>query len=332
MTKPLTEQAIKVKIVGLLQEGPHTKKDIERILWLDSGQVAKCLSGLRQEGLVIRNDDKYELRKSVTQQDSPPRTKKKVGKPVSDAKSVRVIRVICTILAAGASVISVRNTFKYLILYYGAWGLLISTLMSLFMVVAFSMIVYFFKKGKWYIGALLAPLWLTVTVASMGSTVISMYNAQKDSFVERAQVTQQTSTRDKLYNEYTDQEKAIESLISDKKDTLKRYSDRIREYDTEEKRAENQKTYNGLSWNISQAEAYIATQTAKLLEIKAKKEALLTKVETQVIMAKSFEEEMGDLFHIPPALLQFIISIFYAIFIDIIAPFAASVAFFLRGE
>lgn len=327
----MTEQELRTKVLELLATGVYSKSYIKDALWVESDRkMDNMLKSLLRDGLIKYDPSKkgYTIKKTFVQEKKKVRTKKVV--PVKHTLSIKFLRVIFGLLSVGASAVSIRNTSRYLIESYPVvWGFTISILMSIFMVSAASMMVYFFQRKKIAPGSGLFILWAIVTVYSMASTSIGMYNAQKEMFVEHIVYDKATTTQNTILEEYNKQIEGTQVLIDDKKETLDRLKSDLRKFE------EGSSNYKNTVWYIEVAERFINTKQAEMNTVIDKRIALMEKdkdVETVQVRAKTFYEEMEGLFGIKAALIQFVLSLCASIFIDIIAPIGASMALFLKEE
>lgn len=327
----MTEQELRTKVLELLATGVYSKSYIKDALWVESDRkMDNMLKSLLRDGLIKYDPSKkgYTIKKTFVHEKKKVRTKKVV--PVKHTLSIKFLRVIFGLLSVGASAVSIRNTSRYLIESYPVvWGFTISILMSIFMVSAASMMVYFFQRKKIAPGSGLFILWAIVTVYSMASTSIGMYNAQKEMFVERIVYDKATTTQNTILEEYNKQIEGTQVLIDDKKETLDRLKSDLRKFE------EGSSNYKNTVWYIEVAERFINTKQAEMNTVIDKRIALMEKdkdVETAQVRAKTFYEEMEGLFGVKAALIQFVLSLCASIFIDIIAPIGASMALFLKEE
>ena len=326
----MTEQELRTKVLELLATGVYSKSYIKDALWVESDRkMDNMLKSLLRDGLIKYDPSKkgYTIKKTFVQEKKKKRTVKKTP-IVKHSISIKFLRVIFGLLSVGASAVSIRNTSRYLIESYPVvWGFTISILMSIFMVSAASMMVYFFQRKKIAPGAGLFILWAIVTVYSMASTSIGMYNAQKEMFVERTVYDKAITTQNTILEEYNKQIEGTQELIDNKKETIKNLKSDLRKFE------EGSVDYKNTMWYIEVAERFINTKQAEMNTVIDKRIALMEKdkdIETVQVRAKTFYEEMEGLFGIKAALIQFVLSLCASIFIDIIAPIGASMALFLR--
>lgn len=316
---PSTEA--KSRIRSLLRESPKSFEQISKALWLDEKPLIGLLKEMRQDKEIYRNaNGDYDI--VVLETQTPPLKKKKARPPKGQAG---IIRVIFSVIAILSVIVSTRNTTRYLLeTYPPLWGIMVGVTIALFLVSAFSAIVYFFGRGGWYtvIGGILIPIWLIVLICSMSATTIGMYNTQ-----ETTQAVS-NSNEQKLFNQYTVQEHRLEALIASKHKSLDRYNTLIQNYTDEE----HKKDYNALDSNIKAAEKYITDKTKELEDISKKKEQLLLSDTAIVINQKDAYSIMGLWFGYSAETVRFLLSVLFAIFIDIIAPVATGLALFINNR
>lgn len=326
----MNDNEIKAKILDLLSNRDATKQEIKDTLWIESmRKLENVLRSMRKENLIYYSAGKYSLIK-----------KEVIAKPRSPKKAlpkhlpqITILRILFSVISVGASIVSVRNTSIYLLESYSpVFAFMLSGLMSIFMVTSMGALVLFMQRKKYAIATLLGVLWLVVTAFSMSSTVVGMYNQQKEQFVEKTSIERVDRTAQMQYTQYEKQERDIQRLIDDKATSLKRFNTLISAYDTLEKRDADRKSYNSLAYAISEAEGFIQKKTTELGAITDKKLSLLDSFDDTKVVARSFYEEMELLFGIKASLIQFFLSTLAAVFVDILSPLGASMALFLKDE
>lgn len=315
----------KAKILEILSHGDTTKQDIITTLWLTPRQATVLLQELQAENLVYRTGSNYSL---TPKEPKPKLVKKVVPVPEKPDYSIGIIRAIFGILSVGGSVISIRNTSMYLSTVFPlGWAIMLSSFMSMFMLSAFSAMVVFWHRKQYMVASGIGVLFTIVTLYSMSSTSIAMYNSAKESFVVKSTVERIDNNNQMVYNQYKDQEDSIKALIEAKQVTLNRYNKLIEPFTDI-----TSKDYKTLSWNIADAEKYIATRTAELNGITTKKLAVIDSFDDTEVIAEDFYEMVQRVFGIQASLVQFLLSIMVAVFVDAISPIGGAIALFLKKE
>lgn len=317
-------EEIKQKILSLLSEQNLTKKQIATALWLSDRKIELVLKELRNSNLVYYTGKGYSL---IPKKTKPIRKKAKPVK-VSKSVSIPILRVIFAVLAICGSIVSVRNTSVYLVTTFPiVWAFMLSGMMSLFMMSAFSIMVLFWNRKQYFLAVSIGCLFVLVTTASMASTTIGMYNAQKESFVEKTGIERIDNNNAILYNQYEKEISDIQKLIEAKQITINRYNKMIEPYTST-----SSKDYKTLSWNIYEAEVYIADLTKQIKEIRREKETLINNNMDVDIVIEDFFDMMERITGISSSIMSFIMSLIVALFVDIIAPIGGSMALFLKEK
>ena len=326
----MDDQELTRRIIELLSSGSYSRQQIKEALLVRSDKtLSLLLKELQGRNLIYKQGTLYTIQK-------PPEKVviKKKGKPSKVPFTKEdALRVVFLAICIGTSVVSVRNTSIFTATVFSTpFCYILSTVMTLFMLGALSSIIHLWKRGKFLLAMSIAPIWLIVTGFSMFCTVEGMYSIQKNNFMEAEQVLNIDKTQEMLYNEYIQKEVAIQALIDAKQVTLDRYNREISEYQSQEIIQEDIRNYNRLSANILSAERYIGEQTLEKGKLSNERIKLLEKREDKKIIVKTFYEQVGGLFSIQAFLLQFIVSCFAAIIVDILSPISLSVAMYLKEE
>jgi hypothetical protein len=161
----------------------------------------------------------------------------------------------------------------------------------------------------------------------MGTTTIGIFNEQKDAIAHRTNIVRIDNSSQKLYTLYEKQEKDTQALIDTKLITIDRYNKLISAFDTIDSQE-----YKTLSWNISESEKFIQARTNELNGITSKKLALVDKISTSEVVVESFAEMLQRVFGWQASMVDFVISLMAAIFVDCIIPVAGSLALYLNEK
>lgn len=319
-------EVIKARILELLSERPHSKEEIKQTLWIQSDRKLEfILREMRRDKLIYLENKKYVLepQNKVIKRVSRPASKK----VVKHEFQIVLLRIMFAFLSIGASIMSIRNTSRWLIESFPIFfAYLLSGIMSVFMVASMGVAVILWMRKQYLLAVVVGVMWAIITITSVSSTVIGMYNANKDSFVQKQTVTRLDNVTQMTYNELEKQEKDIQRLIDDRTTTMGRLNTRIEGLSTDTPE------YQTLATQIFQAENFIRVRVAEKRSITDKKLSLLGTMNDTEVIARSFYEEMELLFGISAAMIHFILSCFVAILVDGIAPLSASMALFLKEE
>lgn len=328
----MDDQELKRRILELLSAGDLTKQQIKDTLWIKSDKTLNLLlKELQTENLVYRHGAIYSATKPVAKPKKP--TIKKKAVPTSTFSSETLLCMMFALVGFGTTIVGIRNTSVFTATVFPVpFCYILSGVIALFMIGAIPAVIYLWKHDRKPFACILAPIWLVVTLFSMFCTIEGMYSIQKDNFIEAETVSNIDTTNKTLYTEYENQAKAIQALIDAKQITLNRYNKEIAVYSTQEEIQADLKNYNRLATNITAAEKFIQGQTAELTKVTEKKTTLLGKQENKKIVVKSFYERIEEMSGIKAFLLQFIVSCFAAIILDILGPISMSLAMYLKKE
>lgn len=327
----MDDQELKRRILELLSAGDLTKQQIKDTLWVKSEKTLNLLlKELQVDNLIYRHGAIYSIAKPI---EKPKKCATKKVAPKSLFSVEDLLRIMFGIVGVGTTIVGIRNTAVFTATVFPVpFCYILSGVIALFMIGAIPAVIYLWGHSRKPFACTLAPIWLVVTLFSMFCTVEGMYSIQKDNFIESETVSNIDTTNEKLYNEYEKQAKSIQGLIDAKQITLDRYNKEIAVYTTQEDIQADLKNYNRLAINIASAEKFIQGQTAELAKVSEKKTALLSKQEGKKIVVKSFYERIEDMWGIKAFLLQFIVSCFAAIILDILGPISMSLAMYLKKE
>ena len=297
------------------------KQEIINASWLSDRKVTLALGELRKEGAVSLDGHTYYLKvpdAEVTQ--------------ATPKQRHIVLGSLFGIVAVLTTVISVRNTAVYFASVYPfPFYIIYSLFLSIFMVSAFSAATVT-KSNKWAVAGLLL-VWLLSTTVSMTTSVIGIYNVQKDNFVTAEKQEIVLTNNDLSATLLLDQITSIDTLIADKRKTLQRYQNILSfDYDTKEKRDIDIKGYNDVNWSAFSAEKFIAEQEAKkgALVQQLSEMAKEQKVEEiGILEAPDAFARVGSLFKIDGFWIEFVFMCLCAMIVDILSPVATSMSMYL---
>lgn len=252
------------------------------------------------------------------------------------------IRFILELVGFGAAALSVRYTAIYL---YDSlpmfWSWFLSSIMVIFSVMAFQIIIVFIIRKHKLLSFLFSVLWLIVTIFSMSSTVIGQYNANKEKFFISQNIVADRKSMSDLYDLYEKDINNLEINKENRQKDLDRFNVLIKPYlDDPNKRLESresQRDYNIYAQAIADAQRDIKLFISKIEDNRNKQKELLSVSGDQNINKESAPDFYDWIAYSVftdgnPALIQFIISLFPAVFIDLIAPIGIAIGLFLERK
>lgn len=242
-----------------------------------------------------------------------------VKRGMDSAKSVMLIVVLLGFTSIISMYISTLHTATYLTDYVdliSAW--LMSASVTAYNSTAFEVSVLFHNKKRNFMAVIFMLLWVFVTIFSMATTVSVFY----DSFnFTESQIAEENKADDSKRLALSVLQKKEESLREaiefKKKDIEYRQS---KEYATSAVRQELTKLENELQENLSSQQ--------KILE----ESPDASKKESEVHRKESFFSFVGRTFHLNGSVLEFVMSVLSAIFINLIAPLSVTAVIELKGK
>ena len=257
-----------------------------------------------------------------------------------------IIKVCMGIIGIGAIILSVYYTGIWLIDYLVRWlAFLLSAIMVLFSVIAFEVIIIMFVNGKKYIPLciLFIGLWSVVLIFSMTSTVAGQYNTRMKTISKNINDNSTVIIQRETYNLLLEEEKDIVKRIENKEREREPFMKIMEKYESPEDRQENAWEY----WDAYKKVENINKSIEKLYIMlvdkrKEKKEYLITKSENEIDSVGAIEETtnesksfylwVSDILQVNAKYIEFWLSVFPAVFIDIIAPLSIAISMFLKRK
>jgi len=296
---------------------------------------------LQERGFLKRNYANYQVEEKKLEIPVIPEEEKKEKKEISFISPfiIFLIRICMGIIGIGASVLSIY--------YTGIWlnetlpvilAFSLSTFMILFSVMCFEVVIIFWKRKLKVLIPFFIILWLIVIVFSMTSTVAGQYNQRIKNENENKSNNFEKIKKKNESVIYNKEERDLEKRIIRKEGTLEAANDILNSFDME-KKEEFIKEYNDAYWKMKNEEKELNSLYKKLElkreEIKKFNAEEVTEVgmsEETEIQSASFYVWVSTILKIEPIFIQFWLSTFPAIFIDIIASLGLAVSMFLKKE
>ena len=247
---------------------------------------------------------------------------------------ITFLRISMLLVGLGAAGYSVYFTGIFLFeTFNNIWGaMFFSFILVVFSVGAFEAIIIFKSNKQYGLIFIFSFVWLLATVFSMGSTVIGQYNARAENFNREIEATK-TNTQEKLTFEILlEEEKTLILSIAERKQVYMDLQSLFGTLTKEEKK-------NWFYWDtynkMIAEEKKISELSDNLDQIRKDKKEFLAAGKT---IEETEQKEVNFYTWIESVLgwkadiVAFVLSIFPAVFIDIIAPLALAVSMFLRRK
>lgn len=254
------------------------------------------------------------------------------------------IRILMIIIGIGAIILSTYYTSIWLFSFLPVpLAVLLSTIMVAFSVASFEAIIIFKENRQGFMIIVFSVIWLIVVCFSMVSTIAGQYNArmkyEEENFTEKSEEKHQET----IYDSYIIEEEEIKDQMEKKNERLKYLNKFIIQFDSEmllEK--ENMRMYNKTLDEIHRIENELRILRDELKEKRDRKREFLEQQRESGIMVAAIEEKesisasfymwLAFVLSLDPTHIEFWLSVFPAVFIDIIAPLAVAVGMFLKRK
>lgn len=302
---------------------------------LSEAETIRILDELTADGSISPKRPKV-----VPKAKRPYKKKTKLQKFLSDLP-MWMIRITMGVIGLGASVMSCYYTATWLMEFLSPFlSYFLSFLMIVFSVFAFQTIIFLVKErgsSAWPLAVLFSILWLIVAFFSMGSTVAGQYNARMShelTIVEESKTD--TVSRFVLDTLIAERDRYDEELESHRRDRTA-IQNVLDEFDTIEEREEKSGYYRDMRTRLYVTNTAIGEIEERLNDLNQK---ILDKVETgeemfyreQKAQVYDFYTWLSGVITVDSDSIQFVLSVFPAIFIDVIAPLGVAIGFFLHRK
>ena len=261
--------------------------------------------------------------------------------PVKESTwALTAMRIILGVIGLGAIGVSIYYTSVWLLEYIPPFlAIFLASIMVVFSTMAFEVVILVFRARQWLMGLGFTILFITVLAFSMMSTIAGQYNQRVKSenitVVAESETTQARAGYDLLVK----QEGQISAQIQAQQSMRVVYQRLFDSYDTERKEADP-KGFADTKAQLDKIDRALGTLNTQLLAKQAAEAKYLAEakgpgaIEETKVNTASFFVWVASLFKnkIQGDMLQFYFSVFPAVFVDLIAPFALAFALFQRKE
>lgn len=337
------------KIQNLLQNYcSHSEGKFPKIEWIQKWtglkqyKVVEALRILEAERFLDRNYNQYTLNPIPEQSqkilDQSTKIPRRFEKNQSDILLI-TIRIVMAVIGMGASWLSMHYTRVWLLEFLpSSLATLLSTIMILFSVASFEALLIFWANRKMLPIVIFSIVWIVVLIFSMISTVAGQYNSRISNREEITTERTEVAHARMALETYEIEESELMESLTEKRIELRASQTLYAQFDTLEKRKEDWRFYWNTKKAMDDSTLKIESLQIRLGEIREKKRRLLKQnlqsagiiEETEKLVYASFYVWLGEVLKAKPMMVQFWLSIFPALFIDIIAPLALAVSLFLN--
>lgn len=287
-------------------------------------KVIAILRKFEKTGFLKRNYNQYIIDSSYRE------------KNIKKVIPIIVIRIAMLFIGIFAAYMSIYYTANWLFEFlHPVLSIILSGTMILFSIIAFEMIIILFGRKQFAISSIFIFLWVIVLIFSMVSTVAGQYNQRMANFNEKIFEKKDKINKNSELESYNIIEADLVDRMNYKKQEYDTLNNLLSEFDTLEKRKKNSSFFWDTYKRLKVAEQDLKKIDDRLNEIRKKKldNVLDLGVGTEASIENwpPFYSWLGGILDVRPDFVEFWMSVFPAIFIDLIAPLALAISMFLNG-
>jgi len=327
-------------------------------LQLSTYAVNKYLHSLKKKGFLIKDKNKWIVNKhsykkknsevanefyenderripvdhrrdsvTVRYQKGETKEKEKQENPVLKNIWIDILRGLLFFIGVGATYMSIYYSQMWLQEFLNfSLSLLLALVMVLYAVGSFELIILFRIKRKFLMMIVFSFLWIIVSVFSMVSTIAGQYNGRMEKIQSMYTEKNKQFQNNQEVKKYNDSMQTYKEQLKDIQEQDQQIYKLLSNYDTVEKINANRRIYNRLTWNRYKNNKKKEELLKKIEQLKKEKPLEILQKDK-----KNFYRWVDTIFHIGADRIQFWLSIFPAIFIDIVAPFSFAVVIFIKS-
>ena len=239
---------------------------------------------------------------------------------------VDILRYILLGVGIGASYMSVYYSQLWLETFLNPQrATLLAVIMVLYAVTSFELIILFKQRRRHVLTAIFSILWVIVSFFSMVSTVAGQYNGRMEQIYQEQQSLQSVILQNASVEEYQGVKSRIDNQLELLESDYRQIQNLLLNYTSPEQIADNASIYNNLTW---QRRGLVEQRESLLKEL----EQLDANRPQAVIQAEKmdFFTWVSRVLGMDADSIQFWLSIFPALFIDLIAPLSFAVVMFIK--
>jgi len=245
--------------------------------------------------------------------------------------TVSFLRIAMGIIGVAAAYMSIYYTWKWLLEFLpGFQAVILSGSVVAFSIIAFETMILFVKSKQKVLASCFGIVWLVVLVFSITSTVAGLYNKRVENYNQSIQQTYTSSYKAEEWGMYQQNERLILAQIKEKEGLLTTYTKRWTSAGSNPTNLDYQRMRTAQAELDMRRNELKQLNSTKLEFVKTQKDIGATK-ETS-LKQKNFYQWLAQLFNIEADMMEFILSLFPAIFIDVIAPLSLAVFLFLTPK
>lgn len=284
--------------------------------------VEKCLQHFVATKKIIYKNNLYWFPEQLDKE-------LKIDKPTNKFSMLVLCRIVMGIIGISCIVCSIRFTYSFNKLNMPRlWGFILSSAIAIFTSFCFTIREYLKQDKKNFQANLFIVLYLMGVSYSIFTAVAGQYNDYLINNKNTVEIKRIESINDKKYELLSEEKsrylKQVEKL-NNQIESQQKIIDNLSE--SPERKFEYNNTWKQTLNIISDLQNQVDELEDKISNIDFE---LISSVVTDSNESKNIFDWIADLFKISPDIIQFIISLFPAIFIDLVSPFAIMFAFYKK--
>jgi hypothetical protein len=287
---------------------------------LNKRTIYSILSYLKKKKFLLVKNRKIKINSKFFQIKKQER--KTIQKQTFDWMTF--LKYVLLVIGIGATYMSIYYSDRWLSEFLSPFrSLLLATIMVAFAVSAFELIVFFYRGKRFFLVGTFSVLWFIVTIFSMTSTVAGQYNVRIEKINQMYKHENILSEEANKKEEYQEQKEEYQQKMKILKADIKTLQNIL----AKENVQENKKQYNTFRWRYQHAKKELNNTIKSLKKLRENKQ-----YKNINKRAPDFYIWMSNIITASPDMIQFWLSVFPAIFIDLIAPISFAIVMFVRRE
>lgn len=266
------------------------------------------------------------------------------NKPIY-TNQVKIIQAVMGVIGIGASIISIYYSYLWMKDFLPfVLSVLFAFIIVSFSIFAFETIIIFLSgeitDKKWIkIGVVTGflLLWGIATFFSIASTVGGQVN--KNLQKNEAKINSAGKNNQEQWKILKEQKADLKDSLNEYRKQAKTYNDILAGMNNMKTRYENKQGWNDVNYKLQEVQKNTQKILGDMDEVRNQEKKLLEESKGKINVAaesnaedKDFYLWMAKVLNISADKIQFVLSLFFAIFIDLISPTALAISLFLRNK
>lgn len=288
---------------------------------------------------------KLKVFNDIVTQIKLPVIKKNVSTNSNFSTSIKIIQRSMALIGMGAAIISIYYTIVWMKEFLPfPFAVILSSIIVGFSIMAFELIIVFISGkitvhwSRWFIALLFVILWFIVEAFSITSTIAGQYNQFAKNQLVNAEENQSTNISKIQWNNIQEHKQEITQRIKEQRERRIQIAGIVKGISSVTNQEAHASTFSNAQWRIQQIDSAIEKLNIEMDSVRAEEKEIIkkgtdiSKVTQNVSNIPDFYSWLAKLFKISKDIVQFLCSLFPAVFVDIISPVGIAVALFLKNK